>query len=326
MGRLGKVGDIGSWACQFLPICPRLCRQFRLNGSCFGVIVKQMTNAKDIANVRVLVVDDEDFMRSMIKRLLGVIGIATDISKLKKMEKELLKAKKFEAASVFAGGICHDFNNLLAVIIGYADLALNEIDKTSPVYSMLQEIVKSSLRFKELIQSFLSLSSTGTPGKGIFPLEKIIKNAACAPVDGDKVHCEYLFAENLWQVKMDPSQVGQVVANVVKNSEEALPEGGLIRITTDNIDARAAARETHVTMEKEKYVRVIVEDNGSGIAEKNLSRIFDPYFSTKKRGNVKGMGLGLTSAYSVILKHEGHIQVESKLGVGTSVIIYLPAE
>lgn len=258
--------------------------------------------------------------------IVGVIGISTDISTLKNMEKEQIKAKKFETTSVFAGGICHDFNNLLTIIVGYADLALGEVDPSSPVYPMLQEVSKSSLRFKELISSFLSLSCNAVPEKGIFPLEKIIENAvSAAGVNEDRVHCQYFFAENLWQVHMDPYQIGQVFTNVVKNAEEALADGGMIRISVDNVDGRTAARETHAAMKGEKYVRVVVEDNGTGITEKELARIFDPYFSTKRRGKVKGMGLGLTIAYSVIEKHDGHIRVESKLGSGTSVIIYLLA-
>jgi two-component system, cell cycle sensor histidine kinase and response regulator CckA len=258
--------------------------------------------------------------------IIGVIGISTDITILKKMEKELLNVKKFEAATVFAGGICHDFNNLLAIIVGYADLALHKLDKASPVYSMVQAIAQSSLKTKSLTSRFLDISSTGVPVKGLFSLEKIVENAISVGVDESEINCEYIFSENIWRVAMDPSQVGQVICNVVNNAKEAMPDGGHISISIDNIDGRTAAKETHVSMEKEKYVRVIVEDSGSGISEKNMSTIFDPYFSTKKRGNEKGMGLGLTICYSIIRKHDGYIQVESKHGSGTSVIIYLPAE
>ncbi|MGE5445899.1 MAG: PAS domain S-box protein, partial [Ignavibacteriales bacterium] len=244
----------------------------------------------------------------------------------KRMEEELLKAQKLESIGVLAGGIAHDFNNLLTAILGNIYLTKMYTNPGDKGYKKLTEAEKACLRAKGLTQRLLTFSKGGAPVKKVTSIKELIKDSASFAVSGSDVRCEFHIEDGLWNVEVDEGQISQVINNVVINAEQAMPEGGVIRVRAENISRDELTSPLYykgdgLPLKGERYVKVTIEDEGIGIPEEHLPKIFDPYFTTKQRGS----GIGLTAVYSIIKKHDGYIAVESELGAGTKFYIYLPA-
>lgn len=253
-------------------------------------------------------------------RITHFEGVAEDISERKKAEEELLKIKKLEALGILAGGIAHDFNNLLGVILGNIDLALLDLGHDA----RLEKAMSAAFRAKDLTKEFLTFSKGGAPVKTSVSVEDLIRNAAGRVLNGSSEKCEYTLPDNLWEVEVDQYQMNQVLTNVIVNAKEAMPGGGIIEIHSENMVVDSKTDDNGLSMKEGRYVRISIRDQGTGIPEENIDRIFDPYFSTKERGTEKGMGLGLAIAHSSIKKHNGYICVESEAGIGTVFHIYIP--
>ncbi len=155
--------------------------------------------------------------------------------------------------------------------------------------------------------------------------KSLITDAVSLSLTGSNVKVEYGLPDDLWEVEVDETQIRQALSSITVNAKEAMPGGGTIRVTAENVEQGPPTQAPNSTVEKVRFVKVIIADCGRGITPENLSKIFDPYFSTKRRGSDKGMGIGLTIAHSIIHKHRGYIHVESQLGVGTAFHIFLPA-
>ncbi|MHC1729113.1 MAG: ATP-binding protein [Syntrophobacteraceae bacterium] len=247
-----------------------------------------------------------------------------DFSDRKRIEEELLNAKKLEAIGVLAGGIAHDFNNLLFVILGNISMALLKMGSASPALRHLAEAEKACLRARDLTQKFITFSSGGGPVKSRVCMHEMVSNMISLMLSGSHVRSRVDIPDDLWGVEVDENQMRQVLTGILANAKEAMPRGGLITIKGDNLDIineNALAK----VVEEGQYVRMVISDEGVGIPEENLAKIFDPYFSTKYRGSQKGMGFGLAIAHSVIKRHSGHITVDSHPGEGTTVSILIPA-
>jgi len=238
------------------------------------------------------------------------------------MEEELLTAQKLESVGTLAGGIAHDFNNLLAVILGNISFAKMLTDPSSKIYERLTDAEDATIKGKELTYRLLAFSRGGESLKRITSLKGIIKDSARLTLSGSNIKCTFTFPGDLWQVEIDEEQIRQVIHNVVMNAKETMPRGGKIKIRAGNI---TLSPEDTVPLPEGDYVKISVEDHGGGIPEEDISRIFDPYFTTKEIGNVKGMGLGLAICYSIIKNHGGFMTAESQPSVGTTIHIYLPA-
>ncbi|MEW6428599.1 MAG: PAS domain S-box protein [Thermodesulfobacteriota bacterium] len=245
-----------------------------------------------------------------------VIGMIEDISSRKLLEEERQKANKLESVGILAGGIAHDFNNLLTAVIGNIILARHRVQTDANTRELLEAAERASLRAKNLTDQLLTFSRGGAPVKKNVELRVLIEDTVRFHLSGSKTRAEFHFATGLHPVLADAGQISQVVQNIVKNSEQAMPAGGTITIAAENHVVTAAG-----LLPEGRYVKITITDQGSGIPEENLSRIFDPYFTTKEKGN----GLGLAICYSIIKSHDGLITVDSTLGVGTSFAIYLPA-
>ena len=249
---------------------------------------------------------------------VSVTVIAHDITDRKKLEQELIKAQKLESLGVLAGGIGHDFNNLLSGIMGNISLAKLEAERGENIMESLDEALRVAAKASALTRQLLVFSKGGALVRKAASIAEVLKESTDFTLRGSKVKCKYRIAENLWPVKVDIGQFSQVIHNLVINAMQAMSKGGEIRLQADNITIE---KMFDMPLKAGRYVIIKFQDQGQGISQKNLPQIFDPYFTTK----TKGSGLGLTMAYATMRRHDGHITVESEVGKGTTFRIYLPA-
>jgi signal transduction histidine kinase len=242
-----------------------------------------------------------------------------------RLQAELAQAQKMEALGTFAGGIAHDFNNLLHVVIGNIELALLKLGTTSEPAIEVLESLRAATQAADLTRKFLTFSSAVGLRKQRVDLKTLILDAVSLSLSGSSVGAEYRLPDGLWELDLDPVQVKQAIGSIVANAREAMPDGGTVTVTAENVGGHPDAGRGDGPKRKGRYVSIVVADQGKGIPGEHLPRIFDPYFSTKARGAVRGMGLGLAVARSVITHHGGSIHVESQPSRGTSVEIRLPA-
>jgi len=286
-----------------------------------GIIIGLANHTALIARdgIKRSIADSGAPIRDRNSNIIGTVLVFQDVTLEKKTEMELLKIKKLESIGILAGGIAHDFNNILAAILGNINLAQQYLDPGSEAMLLLQEAEKASTRAKQLTQQLLTFSKGGTPVKKIESLPELIRESAEFVLHGTNIACKYQIPDDLWMVEIDRGQMGQVIQNLAINSRHAMPEGGAITISCDNVadNSQALFQGLH----DEKYVRIVLQDTGVGIPEQMLDKIFDPYFSTKQEGS----GLGLAITHSIINKHDGYIQVHSQVGHGTTFTLYLPA-
>ena len=255
-------------------------------------------------------------------KLIGGVLAARDITARKKMEEELLRAHKLESLGVLAGGIAHDFNNLMTVVQGYIGLALMDLPSNHASRQNLLTAMRSVDQTKDLTSKLITFSRGGGPLKETFDVAEIIRNAVHTKVKETILKVKFDFMENLWTAEADELQMKQCFYNLTTNAVEAMPEGGNLTISVEN--ALMPAGELP-DMKEGYYLKITFTDEGIGIPAERLAKIFDPYFTTKKMGARKGLGLGLAVCYSVLKNHDGHITVKSPPGKGASFILYLPA-
>jgi CheY-like chemotaxis protein len=248
-------------------------------------------------------------------------AVVTDVRERNRMEAERLILNKLECTGILAGGIAHDFNNLLAVIVLDVELALASWGGGGETGSLLEEAMRTALTARGLTQQLITFSKGGVPVRRPTHLAATIRDAVRLGLSGSRVRWEFDLAEDLWRADVDGDQIGQVVRALVLNAREAMPGGGVIRVRAWN-EVRFEADGASVPAGD--YVRVSVADHGTGIAPEVLPRIFDPYFSTKERGDQKGMGLGLTICHSIVRRHGGVIGVETVVGEGSVIHVHLP--
>ncbi len=251
---------------------------------------------------------------------IGVLGTFVDISKNKKMEEELGKAQKLESLGILAGGIAHDFNNILTGILGNISLAKNWIDASDRAFIRLTEAEKASLRATELANQLLTFAKGGSPVKNPASIVDMLGRTVQFALRGSNVRGQFFLKENLWSIEVDEGQISQVIQNLVINAQQAMPDGGALQVYAENLIIETDHFDG-IPFKKGDYVKISFKDFGVGIQRNHLSKIFDPYFTTKQ----KGSGLGLSIVFSVIKKHDGYITVESIPGAGTTFHIYLPA-
>ena len=254
--------------------------------------------------------------------IVKLVHVIRDITVRKKMEAEVLKAQKLESIGIFAGGIAHDFNNLLQAILGNISLARMSTNPKEKTFHMLEEAEKASEQAKELSYRLLTFSRGGDPVRRITSVKSLLKESISLCLSGSNVDCEVGLPEDLDLIEVDRGQMNQVFNNLIINAKEAMPKGGTVEISASNV--RITGND-NLPLKEGRYVKITVADNGSGIPEKLLPRVFDPYFSTTDRGSERGMGLGLAICHSIITKHVGHIGVESEMGAGTTFYVYIPA-
>jgi len=251
-------------------------------------------------------------------KTIGVVMVFRDITDKVRMEAAFLVSQKIESIGILAGGIAHDFNNILTTILGNVSLAKNQVTPEDEIFDLLNEAEMASTRAQTLTRQLLTFAKGGVPVKETASIKDNLIESSLFVLRGSRSSCEFSIAEDLWPAEVDIGQISQVINNIVINANQAMPEGGIIRVAAENLiidDGQS------LPLKPGRYIRISIKDQGVGIAEKHLLNIFDPYFTTKQEGS----GIGLATTYSITKRHDGHITVESQLGVGTTFHIYLPA-
>lgn len=248
----------------------------------------------------------------------GAIAGVLDITDRKKIEKELLKAGKLDSLALLAGGIAHDFNNILTGIMANISFARYLIKPGEEALEPIMEAEQASIRARDLIRQMLLFARCGSLAREYISLAGLLREVTGFILSGSNIAPRFILSDDLWPIKADAGQIYQVFENLVINSKQAMGKGGILEIRGENV---VVGEESAPTLNPGRYVRISVKDEGEGIPEQNLSRIFDPYFTTKDEGN----GLGLAVTFSIIKSHGGHISAESKSGEWTKIEVYLPA-
>ena len=279
----------------------------------------------DIAETEIIAKDGREICGLINSRLeyengkpVRVTTVFHDITEKKKLEQELFKAQKLESLGVLAGGFAHDFNNFLSGIMGNISLAKLEVDRGEDMMESLDEALRVASRASALTRQLLAFSKGGGLVKKTAPISEVLRDSTAFTLRGSKVKCEFTIAEDLWPVRVDLGQFSQVIHNLVINAVQAMPQGGTIRLHAHNATLEALSG---LPLKAGRYVKISMQDEGLGIPQEHLAKVFDPYFTTKHQGS----GLGLTMTYTTIHAHDGHIAVDSEMGKGTTFRIYMPA-
>ncbi len=274
-----------------------------------------------LASARLLRINQEDV----------ILSVARDITHYKqaqaeqeKLQAQLQQAQKMESVGRLAGGVAHDFNNMLQSIIGHAEMALTKMAAADPVHDDLQEILKAARRSAELTRQLLAFARKQTVCPQVLDLNDTISGMLkmLHRIIGEDIEISWKPAENLWPVKMDTSQIDQILANLLVNARDAISDTGSVVIETENAVFDRTYCDIHAEVHPGEFIMLAVSDTGTGMTPEVIEQIFEPFFTTKEFG--KGTGLGLAMVYGIVKQNDGFINVYSEPGQGTTFRIYLP--
>jgi two-component system, cell cycle sensor histidine kinase and response regulator CckA len=298
----------------------KLMLEFRRRGRLDGVELKWKRKDGNVIAVRVSgrVVGPEGGPEEALEI------IAEDITERRALEDQFRQAQKMEAVGRLAGGVAHDFNNLLLVISGYAEVMLEQLERESPLHQKAVAIQQSADRATTLTRQLLAFSR-----KQLLELKVVDVNAIVSdmerllgPLIGENIELLPKLGNELGRTRADSGQLEQVLMNLVVNSKDAMPEGGRITITTENVTLDDSYRREHTFIKPGPYVMLSVSDTGVGMSKETQAQIFEPFFTTKEKG--KGTGLGLSTVYGIVKQSGGYVFVQSELDRGSTFRIYLP--
>ncbi len=256
--------------------------------------------------------------RTEINGKPAIIGTFLDITERRKMETEIQKMQKLESLSSFAGGIAHEYNNILTAIIGNLALAKMYAKPGYEVYDVLIEAEKASLRAKDLTSQLLSFATGGIQVRKVVFIREFLQDLLGLSAHSGDNTCEVTIPENIWAVDIDEGQVSQALTALLRHARQSTPQNGRIKISAENMNI---SRTSALPLREGRYTMIAIEDQGEGISEAELQTLFDPFSS----GDMNGTGLELASAFAIVQKHNGHITAESRFGIGTTFRLFLPA-
>ena len=256
------------------------------------------------------------------QRFLG--GIAVDSTERRQLEEQLRQAQKMEAIGKLAGGVAHDFNNIVTIITGYSDMLLSQIGPEDPMRRALEQIKKAGDRAHSLTRQLLAFSRRQMLQPKVLDLNAVVTNLEpmLQRLIGENIELATVMKPGLGQVRADPGLIEQVIMNLAINARDAMPQGGKVLIETDNVVLDEAYARLHLPTQPGSYVCLAMSDTGCGMDAATQSRIFEPFFTTKEKD--KGTGLGLSMVYGIVKQSDGYIWVYSERGQGTTFKIYLP--
>jgi signal transduction histidine kinase/CheY-like chemotaxis protein len=244
--------------------------------------------------------------------------IRTQLEKEARMTAELERSSRFESLGTMAGGIAHDFNNILTIIIGNLSLARIERSLEADTLEHMLEAEKGAQRARSLAQQLLTFARGGSPLRKAHDIRLLLRDACEECIQGANIDCSFDFQPDLWSSLIDRDQISQALHNLIANAVQAMPQGGGLVLQAKNL---SLGNDEVPSLPEGKYVRVAISDSGPGISPENVSKVFDPYFSTKGAGR----GLGLATVRSIIRKHNGAVEVLSTPGKGCTFVLYIPA-
>ncbi|MBW7863511.1 MAG: PAS domain S-box protein [Candidatus Hydrogenedentes bacterium] len=253
-----------------------------------------------------------------------IASTAIDLSERKVLEEELRQAQKMESVGRLAGGVAHDFNNMLGVILGHAEMAMDQVDPEEPLHADLSEIRKAAERSANLTRQLLAFARRQTAMPKVLDLNETINDMLkmLQRLITEDVALEWKPGAELWRVKVDPSQIDQILANLCVNARDAISGVGVVTIATENALVSAAQSARIPESSPGEYVLLAVRDTGCGMDKETMAKVFEPFFTTKEVG--RGTGLGLATVYGIVLQNKGFVEVRSEPGRGTTFNIYLP--
>jgi PAS domain S-box-containing protein len=256
-------------------------------------------------------------------RIVNYAAVKRDITEHLHLAAQLMQAQKMEAVGLLAGGVAHDFNNMLSVIIGYTELAMRKVDPTQPLQADLAEIYKAAIRSTDITRQLLAFARKQTVMPEVIDLNQNVEGVLkmLRRLIGEDIDLAWLPHVGLWPVKIDPVQIGQILANLCVNARDAIADVGRISIETGNAVFDETYCTHHLGYVAGEYVLLAVSDDGCGMDRELIDHIFEPFFTNKEMGH--GTGLGLSTVYGIVKQNNGFINVYSEPGKGTTFRIYL---
>jgi PAS domain S-box-containing protein len=285
-----------------------------IRGRELEIITKQGTRRSIVLDVSSVCNDQGEILYS--------ISVQRDITQQKELESQFRQAQKMEAVGKLAGGVAHDFNNVLSVILGYAELALAKVDPAQTPYAELQQIRNAGWRAADIIRQLLAFARKQTIAPRVIDLNETVERMLkmLRPIIGEDIELAWMPGHSLWPVKIDPAQIDQILANLSVNARDAIAGVGKVTIETNNVDFDEAYCREYAGFLPGEYVMMAVSDDGCGMGKEVLDQVFEPFFTTKPVG--EGTGLGLATVYGIVKQNEGFINVYSEPGKGSTFRIY----
>ena len=263
-------------------------------------------------------------VRDALGQIVNYVGVGRDITDHLQLAAQFQHAQKMEAVGLLAGGVAHDYNNMLSVILGYGELALGSVETTHPLHASLKEIIKAAKRSKDITRQLLAFARKQMIKPVVLDLNQAVESMLkmLRPLIGEDIALVWLPEKGLAQVNMDPAQIDQILANLCVNAQDAIADVGTITIGTKNAVVDEAYCVDHADCVAGEYVLLSVTDDGCGMDQETIGQIFEPFFTSKGVG--KGTGLGLSTVYGIVKQNNGFLDVHSSPGMGTTFSVYLP--
>ncbi|OQX17109.1 MAG: hypothetical protein BWK76_10700 [Desulfobulbaceae bacterium A2] len=263
-------------------------------------------------------------IRDASGRIINYVAVKRDITQHLRLTAQFHQAQKMEAVGLLAGGVAHDYNNMLSVILGYTELALGMVAPAEQLHADLEEIYKAAKRSTDITRQLLAFARKQTINPAVLDLNQIVQSMLkmLRRLIGEDIDLSWLPEAGLYPIKMDPTQIDQLLANLCINARDAIANVGTIIIETQNVVLDKTYCANNIELVPGKYALLTISDDGSGMDKETLNHLFEPFFTTKKMG--QGTGLGLSTVYGIVKQNNGFINVYSEPGKGTTFKIYLP--